>query len=212
MGLRAYRAKRDFERTCEPRGGAASATESHSFVSRLTRANGRAAATPRHVRGGIAMTEHCHAPVGGAVRSRCFLRAHAILRIEVFFGKGNEFRVARMIDRFNSDDDVHQLGVVMMNMLDQFCLCIGWSSDEDGASVRNRLGDRVKIVMIFRGVSAPDGVSFVMDVPDGVVRTQNKSFDVRRAEVEHPRLMVINPNDRMVVVLVHGEGSALACC
>jgi bifunctional non-homologous end joining protein LigD len=32
MGLRAYRAKRDFERTREPRGGAVSATEGHSFV------------------------------------------------------------------------------------------------------------------------------------------------------------------------------------
>jgi bifunctional non-homologous end joining protein LigD len=32
MGLRAYRAKRDFERTREPRGGAVSATGSHSFV------------------------------------------------------------------------------------------------------------------------------------------------------------------------------------
>jgi hypothetical protein len=29
--------------------------------------------------------------------------------------------------------------------------------------------------------------------------------------VEYSRLMVINPNDRMVVVLVHDEGSALAC-
>ena len=99
-----------------------------------------------------------------------------------------------MIDRFHSDDDVH-LGVVMMNVLDQFCLCIGWSGDEDSPSVCNRLSDRVKIVVIFRGVSAPDGVGFVMDVPDRVVRMQNKSFDVRRAEVEHTRLMVINPND-----------------
>jgi bifunctional non-homologous end joining protein LigD len=32
MGLRTYRAKRDFERTREPRGGAASASEGHSFV------------------------------------------------------------------------------------------------------------------------------------------------------------------------------------
>jgi bifunctional non-homologous end joining protein LigD len=32
MGLRAYHAKRDFERTREPRGGAVSATKGHSFV------------------------------------------------------------------------------------------------------------------------------------------------------------------------------------
>jgi hypothetical protein len=163
-------------------------------------------------------------PSGGAVKSSsighkrarsdqrlCFLRVHAIFRTKVFFGIGNKCRVARMIDRFHSDDDVHQLGVVMMNVLDQFCLCIGWSGDEDSPSVRNRLSDRVKIVVIFRGVSAPDGVGFVMDVPDRVVRMQNKSFDVRRAEVEYSRLMVINPNDGMVVVLVHDEGPASVC-
>jgi bifunctional non-homologous end joining protein LigD len=32
MGLRAYRARRDFERTREPRGGAVSASEGYSFV------------------------------------------------------------------------------------------------------------------------------------------------------------------------------------
>jgi hypothetical protein len=50
----------------------------------------------------------------------------------------------------------------------------------------------------------------VMDVPDRAVRMQNKAFDVRRVEVEHTCLMVINPNDGMVVVLVHG-GPASGC-
>ena len=109
-----------------------------------------------------------------------------------------------MIDRFHPRDDVHQLGVMMMNVFDQFCLCIGWTCDQNGSSVRNRLGDCVEIVMIFRGVSTSDGVSLVMDVPRRVVGVQDKSFNICRAEMEHARFVVINPNDSMEVMLVHG--------
>ena len=49
------------------------------------------------------------------------LRLHQIRRLEVFSSMRDEFRVARMIDRFHSGDDVHQLGVIM-NVFDRFCL------------------------------------------------------------------------------------------
>jgi hypothetical protein len=34
----------------------------------------------------------------------------------------------------------------------------------------------------------------------------DKSFDVRRTEMEHPRLMMIDPNDSVIVMLAHGNG------
>ena len=109
-----------------------------------------------------------------------------------------------MIDRFHPGDDVHQLGVMMMNVFDQFYLCIGWTRNEDSASVRKRLGDCVEIGMIFRGESTPDGVRLVMDVPGRVVGVQDKSFNISWAEMEHTRFVVINPNHGMEVMLVHG--------
>jgi hypothetical protein len=45
-----------------------------------------------------------------------------------------------------------------------------------------------------------------MDVPGRVFGVQNESFDVRRAEMEHARFMVIDPNDGMIVMLAHGTG------
>jgi hypothetical protein len=69
------------------------------------------------------------------------------------------------------------------------------------------LSDGVKIVVILRGVPAPDGVCLVMDVPGRMIRVQNESFDVRRAEMEHPRFVVIDPNDGMIVMLAHGISS-----
>ena len=49
----------------------------------------------------------------------------------------NELCVAWMIDSFHSDDDIHQLGIVVVNVLDQFGLCIGWSRNENRTGVGN---------------------------------------------------------------------------
>ena len=71
------------------------------------------------------------------VQSLRHLRLHPIRRLEVFSGIRDELRVAWMIDSFHSDDDVHQLGIVVVNVLDQFGLCIGWSRNENRTGVGN---------------------------------------------------------------------------
>src|ERR1700694_5806731 len=73
-------------------------------------------------------------PIGRWLR---LLRLHPIRRFEVYFGVSDELRVAWMIDGFHSDDDVHQLWIVVVNVLDQFGLCIGWSGNENRTGVRN---------------------------------------------------------------------------
>jgi hypothetical protein len=133
------------------------------------------------------------------------LRLHAIRRIEVFSGMSNELRVAWMIDGFHSDDHVHQFGIVVMNVLDQLRLCIGWSGNENCTGVRNRFGNFVKIVVIFPGVPVPNGVCLMMDVPGRMLRVQNVSFDICRTNMKHARFMVVDPNDGMIVMLAHGN-------
>ena len=61
-----------------------------------------------------------------------------------------------MIDGFHPDDDVHQFGIVVMNVFDQFSLCIGWSRNENRTGVCNRFSGCVKIVVILCRVTAPD--------------------------------------------------------
>lgn len=58
-------------------------------------------------------------------------------------------------------------------------------------------------VLILRRVPAADGICLVVDVPGRMVRVQHQPFDIRRAEMEHPRFMMIDPNNR-VVVRSHG--------
>ena len=82
-------------------------------------------------------------------RVLALLRLHAIRRIKVFSGISDELRVTWMIDGLHSDYHVHQLRIVVMNVLDQLGLCIGWSCNDNRAGVCNRLSDCVKIVVIF---------------------------------------------------------------
>jgi hypothetical protein len=131
------------------------------------------------------------------------LGQHQISHLEVLPGISDELRVAWMIHRFHSDDDIHQLGVVVVNVLDQLGLRIGRSGNENRAGICNCFSGGVKIGVIFRGVTASNRICLVMDVPGGVIRVQHQSFDICRAEMEHARFMVIDPNNGMIVMVAH---------
>jgi hypothetical protein len=131
------------------------------------------------------------------------LRLHPIGRTEIFSGMGDQLCVAWMIDRFHADDRVHQLGIMVVNVFHQFGLRAGRPGDENGAGVRDRSSNSVKKVVIGRCVPTPNGVGLVVDVLGRMIRTQNQTLDIRRAEMKHARLMVVDPNDGMVVMLIH---------
>lgn len=42
-----------------------------------------------------------------------------------------------MIDSFNCDDGAYQLRIVVVDIFDQFGLCVGWPYNEDCTSVCN---------------------------------------------------------------------------
>ena len=108
-----------------------------------------------------------------------------------------------MIDGFHPDDGRHPIRIVLVDVLDKLGLCVGRSGYEDRARVSDRIHDRMKIIMIFRGMSASNGIGFMMDMPRRMIRMQHESFDVRRAEMEDAGLVMIDPDDGMLVMAVH---------
>jgi hypothetical protein len=118
----------------------------------------------------------------------------------------DELRVARMIDRFYSGDGFRQLGIMEPNMLGKFLLRIRGAGNENRARVCDRIGDGLEIVMIHRDMPAADGICPVMDVPGRMIWMQNESFDFGRIEVKRTRFALIDPNDRVIVMLVHEMG------
>ena len=49
----------------------------------------------------------------------------------------DELCVARMVDGFYPHDNVHQIGLMVLNVFDQFGLCIAWSDNKNRTSVCN---------------------------------------------------------------------------
>jgi hypothetical protein len=60
-----------------------------------------------------------------------------------------------MIDGFHTDDNLHQRGIMLADVFDQFGLGIGRPCNENRAGVCDRLRDSLKEGMILRGVPAP---------------------------------------------------------
>src|SRR5207247_9639690 len=83
------------------------------------------------------------------------LRQHPILSLEVTSRVGDELAVAWMIDGFHADDDLHQPGIMLADVLDQLGLGIGWPRNENRAGVCDRLRDSLKEGVVLRGVPAP---------------------------------------------------------
>jgi len=108
------------------------------------------------------------------------------------------------LDGFDSDDNPHQPGVMLADVLDQLGLGIGWPRNENRAGVCDRLSDSLKEGVILRGVPAPDGVCLMVDVLGRMIRVQHEPFHIGRTEMEHAGFMMIDPNDRMKVMATHG--------
>lgn len=109
-----------------------------------------------------------------------------------------------MINSLHPENCLHKLGIMVLDVFDQFSLCKGWPGDKNRAGIRNRVSNGVKIGLIQCIVAASNGIRLVMDMPGRVIGMQNKLIDVCRAEMKHPRFMVIYPNNGMIVVLIHG--------
>jgi len=116
---------------------------------------------------------------------------------------GDELPVAWMIDGFDSDDNFHQPGIMLADVLDQLGLGIGGTRNENRARVCNRLSDSLKEGVILRGVPAPDGVCLMVDVLGRMIRVQHEPFYIGRTEMEYACFTVIDPNDRMKVMAAH---------
>ncbi len=100
-------------------------------------------------------------------------------------GVGDELSVAWMIDGLHTDNDLHQLGIVLADVFDQFGLGIGWPGNENRAGIGNRLSDGLEEGVIFRRVPASHGVCLMMNVAGRMIRVQHQPLDIGRAEMEH---------------------------
>ena len=120
---------------------------------------------------------------------------------------GDQLRVAWVINRFHPQYELHQLGIVMLDVLDQERLGICRSRDENRPRIRNRFGNRMKKLIAEGIMPAADGVRLVVNMPGRMIGTQYELVGFRRTEMEYPRLVMIDPDNGMVVWGGHELGS-----
>jgi hypothetical protein len=109
-----------------------------------------------------------------------------------------------MVDRLDSGNDVHQSGIMVVDMFHELRLGVRRARDENSTGVGDRLGDSMEKILILSGVAAADGIRFVMDVPGRVMGMQHQVVDFRPPEMEHAGLMVIDPYD-CVIMTAHSS-------
>src|SRR5260370_3305568 len=97
------------------------------------------------------------------------LRLHPVHSLEVLSRVIDELRVAWMIDGLHADNGAHQLGTVVLNMLDQFGLCICWPSDEYRTCICDGIRHRLQIGMILGCMPAADRICLVVNVPCRII-------------------------------------------
>jgi hypothetical protein len=105
-----------------------------------------------------------------------------------------------MVDRLHGHDELHQLGIVVVDMFHQFRLCVRWPGNENRTRVGYRMGNAVEKILILCGVPAADGIRLVMDMASRVIRTQDQSVRFQTPDMKHAGLMVIDPDDGMIIM------------
>ena len=61
------------------------------------------------------------------------------------------------------------------------------------------VGNGLQEGLVLRRVSAADGVRLVVDMLGRIVRVENQLVDIGRAEMKYPGLMMIDPDDGVVM-------------
>jgi hypothetical protein len=107
--------------------------------------------------------------------------------------------VSWMIDAFDARYPLDQARVMLMDVLDELGLGVGWPCDQHRTSVADRLCNVMQKVLIFGRMAAPDRIGLVMEMVSWVVRMNDEPLDVFTIEVKHTSLMMIDPDNRVIM-------------
>src|SRR5882762_4097977 len=105
-----------------------------------------------------------------------------------------------MIDGLNARDPLDELGVVAVDVLDQFGLGVCRTGYQYCAGGTDCTDHVLKEGVILRDVPATDRVRFVMNVSSGMLRMHDDLVNIRCVEMKHPRFMVIDPDGSVIVI------------
>jgi hypothetical protein len=125
------------------------------------------------------------------------LRRHAIGASKELARMRHEFPVRRMIQSLHAGNARQQLRRVPLDVLEQLVLGIGRAAQQNRARGSKLVHYRLEESLIFGAVATADRIGLVVDVTRRPQRMNHGALDVIGIEVEHPRLVMIDPDDCM---------------
>jgi hypothetical protein len=132
------------------------------------------------------------------------LGVHPIIRPEELTGERHDLSVGGMVERFDTGDPCCELRVSLRDVVSQFVLGASRTCDQHRPGNIERLGNMLEEPAVCRCVTAADRIGLVMQVLVWLCATDPLGVEVRGVEVKDLRLMVIDPDDCMKVI-VHGS-------
>lgn len=120
---------------------------------------------------------------------------------EVPLRVGYNLGIAGMVGRFNRYDSAADCRIVFANIFSEFDFCAGWSKDQDFASIADGVQYLLQKFMAFMNMTAAHRSGLVMNMSRRHVRMKDDLIETGKAEVEDPGLQMVDPDDRVKMML-----------
>jgi hypothetical protein len=106
-----------------------------------------------------------------------------------------------MVGGFNRDNSTADCRIVLANIFCEFDFIAGRSEDQDFSGIADGVQHLFQEFLAFMDMAAADRVGLVMNMPRRHVGMQDDFIEAGKAEMEDPSLQVIDPDDRVKMVL-----------
>ena len=113
----------------------------------------------------------------------------------------DQLAVGRMIERLDAGNARQQLCRMPLDVLEQLVLGIRRPADQYGAGSADLGHHGVEEILVLSDVAAADRVGLVVNVTRWVIGVHHGALDVIGIEMKYARLVVIDPDDGMVMLV-----------
>jgi hypothetical protein len=114
--------------------------------------------------------------------------------------ESDDLTVGRVIQRFDTLNLGFEAWSVFGDMLHEHGFFAGRSGDENSSSVRQRIGDILKVGLVFCSVAAADRIRLVVNVAHRVFWAYDSCIPIRSVEMEDAGLVMVDPYDSVKMI------------
>lgn len=106
-----------------------------------------------------------------------------------------------MVGGFNRDNSAADLRIAFANIFGELDFGAGRSEDQDFTGIADGIQHLFEEFLVFMDVAAADRIGLVMNMPRRHVGMKDDLIEAGKTEIEHPGLQVVDPDNRVKMML-----------